>query len=138
MLNNRILVILLTCLLLISCAQNNPNPLINDSTPNQFLIGTWVNVVDTVWTMDVNLYDTNYTPQKPSKYWDTITFIDSIRCITGVAVKDTQTYWFEDSLSTKWIIIRGLEDHTWMAQTAFPFEIKGSCISMKPYIYSKL
>jgi len=134
--------LLLSTLIVVSCSETSTNSLSQTETSKSSLIGTWININDTIWTMNVtligNTYDTNYIPQKSSHYWDTITFIDSTHCITGVALKDTQTYWFQDTLSTRYIIIRGLEDHKWIGQTAFPFEKIGSCIIMKPYIYSKI
>lgn len=124
----------------ISCGSSNP---VSDTTKdNSFLIGKWVNVVDTVWSAEVsrvnnNMNDTTYHPHLPDHYWDTITFIDPKHCITGT-LKDTMTFWFKDTLSTRWIILEGLEDHRWLGTASFPFEIIGSCIRMKLYVYSKI
>lgn len=124
--------------LIVSCDEKSSNPVARTEISDFSLIGTWVNVIDTVWRVQVNLFenycDTNYIPYKPSNYWDTITFVDSIHCITGAALKDTQTYWFEDTLSTRYFVIRGLEDHKWMGQTTFPFEMIGSCTSTQKLI----
>lgn len=143
MMNRFLFAIFTVSLFIVSCSDIVPSSPVAE-TAQISMIGTWVNVVDTIFGTEItlieneNVYDTEYIPSKPTNYWDTITFIDSNHCITGAALKDTQTYWFEDKLSTRWIVIRGLENHKWMGQTAFPFEIIGSCIIMKPFIYSRI